>query len=56
MATQRTDFSLSVNVNPDTSQVQKTLNHRTFNINAQIDIDTRNVERRINNLFQSQQL
>ena len=56
MATQKTDFSLSVNVNPNTSQVQKTLDHRQFRINARIDFDTRMVENRINNLFQSQQL
>ena len=56
MATQKTDFSLSVNVNPDTSQVQKTLNHQPFKINVQIDIDTRTVQNRINNLFQNQRL
>lgn len=56
MATQKNDLSLSVNVNADTSQVQKTLNHQTFKINAQIDIDTRTVQNRINNLFQSQRL
>lgn len=56
MATQKTDFSLSVNVNPDTSKVQKTLNHRVFRINAQVDIDTRMAQNRINGLFQNQNL
>ena len=64
MATQKTDFSLSVNINPDTSKVQKTLdrlqtrinNGRPLVINTQLDFDTRRVQNKINTLFQSQRL
>lgn len=54
MANAKTDFSISVNVNPDTSNVQKTLNQRTFIIRA--DIRTRDAEasiQRLNNLIQN---
>ena len=56
MATQKTDFSLSVNINPDTSKVQKTLDHTRFKTNVTLDIDTHMVQDSINNLFQSSRL
>ena len=55
MATAKTDFSISANVLADTSQVQKTLNHKVFNVNAKIDFDTRKVQTQLNNLFKSPQ-
>lgn len=56
MATQKTDFSLSVNINPDTSKVQKTLDHARFRTNVTLDIDTHMVQDRINNLFRNSRL
>lgn len=56
MANLKTNFSISALVNPDTSQVQKTLNHTRFKTNVTLDIDTHMVQDKINNLFQSANL
>lgn len=56
MATQRTDFSLSVNVNPDTSRVQKALNRQNFTIRTRLEFDTENIQNSINRMFQQPQL
>ena len=56
MANVKTDFSISATVRPDTSQVQKTLDHTRFRTNVTLDIDTHMVQDRINNLFQSNAL
>lgn len=53
MANVKTDFSISATVHPDTSQVQKTLDHTRFRTNVTLDIDTHMVQDRINNMFQS---
>lgn len=52
MANAKTDFSISATVRPDTSQVQRTLDHTRFRTNVTLDIDTHMVQDRINNLFQ----
>ncbi len=56
MATQRTDFSLSVNVNPDTSQVQRTLNRQNFTVRTRLEIDTENIQNAVNRMFQQPQI
>ena len=52
MANAKTDFSISATVRPDTSQVQRTLDHKRFRTNVTLDIDTHMVQDKINNLFQ----
>lgn len=56
MANMKTDFSISATVRPDTSQVQRTLDHARFRTNVTLDIDTHMVQDRINNLVQSSAL
>ena len=56
MATQRTDFSLSVNVNPDTSQVQKTLDRQNFTVRTRLEIDTENIQNSVNRMIQQPQI
>ena len=56
MANAKTDFSISATVRPDTSQVQRTLDHTRFRTNVTLDIDTHMVQDRINNLVQSNAL
>ena len=56
MATQKTDFSLSVNINPDTSRVQRTLDRQNFTIRTRLEIDTENMQNAVNRMFQQPQL
>ncbi len=56
MATQKTDFSLSVNINPDTSKVQKTLDRQNFTIRTRLEIDTERMQNAVNRMFQQPNL
>ena len=56
MATQKTDFSLSVNINPDTSRVQRTLDRQNFTIRTRLEVDTERMENAVNRMFQQTEL
>ena len=56
MATQKTDFSLSVNINPDTSRVQRTLDRQNFTIRTRLEVDTENIQNAVNRMIQQPQL
>ena len=58
MSSKNGDFTVSVKVNPDVSNVQKTLNQNQdrWRIRAQLDVDTQRVQNQINNLFRGTDL
>lgn len=58
MSSKNGDFTVSVKVNPDVSNVQKTLNQNQdrWRIRAQLDVDTQRVQNQINNLIRNTDL